>query len=77
MDPDPSGDPAEPDRTISLEQFTALLHEQALTSDISCSARVFTQGLTGEVDEIFAVIVGRVWEATRFRFTYDRLPLEG
>ena len=66
---DSFGDLAESDHTASIEQFTALLREQALTGDICCSARVSTQGLDGE-DEICARIVGRVWEATGFRFTY-------
>jgi len=73
---DPSEDPAEPSPTIFIEQFTALLHEQALADDICCSARVSTQGLTGEVDEICKKLVGRVWEATGFRFTYGWFPLE-
>jgi len=67
---DPSEDPAEPNPTISIEQFTALLREQALAENICYSARVSTQGLTGEVDEICSKAVGRVWEATGFRFTY-------
>jgi len=50
--PDPSEDPAEPDRTTSIEQFTALLHKQALTGDPCCFAHVSTQGLDGEVGEI-------------------------
>ena len=71
-------DPAEPDRPmLSVEQFMALLHEQALAGDICCSVRVSTQGLAGEADEICARIVGRVWEATGYRFTYGWFPLEG
>ena len=65
------GDPAEPDRSISIEQFTALLREKALTGVISFSTRVSTQGLAGNADEMCSAIVGRVWEATGFRFTYD------
>ena len=64
------GDPGEPIPAISLEQLTAQLHEEALTGVISCSIRVSTQGLSGEVDDIHSVIVGRVWEATGFRFMY-------
>ena len=63
-------DPAEPDRSISIEEFTALLREKALTGAISWSTRVSTQGLVGNADEMCTAIVGRVWEATRFRFTY-------
>ena len=73
---DLSGDPAGPERSISIEQFAALLREKALTGVITCSARVSTEGLDGSADEMCAVIVGRVWEATGFRFTYGRLPLE-
>ena len=72
-----SGDPEDPEHTTSIEQFTALLQEQARTGNICCSARVSTQGLAGEVDEICAGIVGRVWEATGFRFMYAQFPLEG
>ena len=73
---DLSGGPAEPDRPISIEQFTALLREKALTGVISCSARVSTQGLAGNADDMCTVLVRRVWEATGFRFTYGRFPLE-
>ena len=75
--PDLSRGPAEPDRSISVKQFTALLREQALTGVISCSARVSAQGLADNVDGICTALVGRVWEATGFRFTYGRFPLEG
>ena len=64
------GDPGEPDFPISLEQLTAQLREQALTGMISCSTRVSTQGLSGEADEICSIVIGHVWEATGFRFTY-------
>ncbi len=74
---DASGDPARPDRAISIDQFTSALHEQALTGVISFSARVSTQGLGVEEDGICTTIVGRVWEATGFRFTYGWFPLEG
>ena len=73
---DLSGDPAEPDRSITIEQFTVLLREKGLTGVISCSARVSTQGLVGNADEMCTAIVGRVWEATGFRFTYGQFPLE-
>ena len=38
--PDLSRGPAEPDQSISVKQFTALLREKALTGVISCSAHV-------------------------------------
>lgn len=66
----PSGDPPETNRPISLEQFTTLLHQQALTGDINCVACVSTQGLFGEDDKVCAAIVARVWKSTGFRFTY-------
>ena len=69
-------DTPEPDRILSIEQFTALLREKALMGVISCYARVSTQGLDGEEEEICAGIAGRVWEATGFRFTYVRFPFE-
>ena len=59
--------PAGPNLVISLEQFTEHLRQQALTGSIDWSARVSTQGLSGEVEN---VIVKHVWEATGFRFTY-------
>lgn len=68
--PDLYGDPGEHDPIISLEQLTAQLHEEALAGVISCSTRVSTQELSGEAEDICSVIVGRVWEATGFRFTY-------
>ena len=74
---DASGDPAEAGRPISIEQFTALLREQVLTGKIYYSARVSTQGLAGEADEMRAGIVRHVWEATGFRFTYGPILLEG
>ena len=75
--PDASRDPGEPNRTISLEQFTTQLHENALTGTISYSANISTQELSGEADDLCTVIVGRVWEATGFRFTCGRfIPLD-
>jgi hypothetical protein len=74
--PDPSGDPAKPNHTISVEEFMELLKEKALTGVISYSSRVSTQGLHGTADEICASIAGRVWEATGFGFTYNWFPLE-
>ena len=76
-DPGASGDPAEAGHPISIEQFTALLREQVPTGEIYCSARVSTQGLTGEADEMYAGIVRRVWEATGFRFTYVPVTTRG
>ena len=75
--PDLFGDPEEPDCIVSLEQFTARLRKDALTGVISYSARVSTQGLSGEVDDICTAAVRRVWEATGFRFTYGQSLLEG
>ena len=63
-------DPAEPDWSISIEEFMVLLREKALTGAISWSTCVSTQGLVGNADEMCTAIVGHVWEATRFRFTY-------
>ena len=59
--------PAGPNLAISLEQFTELLRQQALTGDINCSTCVSTQGLSNEVEN---VIIKHVWEVTGFRFTY-------
>jgi len=73
--PDTTGDPEEADRILSIEQFTALLREKAHTGVISCSTRVSTGGLDDEENKICAGIVGRVWEATGFRFTYDSFHL--
>ena len=64
------GDPEEPDCAISLEQFTAQLHEKAHTGVISYSGCVSTQEISGEVDNLCKVIVGHVWEATGFKFIY-------
>lgn len=75
-DPDAYGDTPKPDRTLTIEQFTTLLREKALTGVISCSARVSTQGLDGEEEDMCTGIAGRVWEATGFRFTYARFPFE-
>ena len=71
------GDPTELDQLISIEHFMALLHEKALAGVFSCSAHVSTQGLDGNTDEMCKVIVGHVWEATGFHFTYAWFPLEG
>ena len=62
-------DALEPNRVLAIEQFTMLLREKSLADVISCSARVSTQGLYGDENAICSVIVGRVWEATGFRFT--------
>ena len=58
---DAYGDTPERDRVLSIEQFTALLREKALTGVISCSAHVSTQGLDGEEDDICSRIVGHVF----------------
>ena len=44
---------------------------------ISHSASVSTQGLSGEADDLCTVIIGHVWEATGFRYTYGQFTLEG
>jgi len=75
--PDPSGDQVGRDPIISIEEFAASLHEQALMGNIHYSTCVSTQLLAGENNEVCAGILGRVWESTGFRFTYDRLSLEG
>ena len=62
---------------MSIEQFVALLHEQASAGNICCSVCVSTQGLGGDTDEMCARIVGHVWEATGFRFMYGWFPLDG
>ena len=62
-------DAPEPNRVLAIEQFTMLLREKSLTDVLSCSARVSTRELDGDENEICSVIVGRVWEATGFRFT--------
>ena len=67
-----SGDPQEHTPAISFDQFMALLHEQALTGVISISACVSVQELDGEEDGICTAIVGHVWEATGFCFTYGQ-----
>src|SRR5258706_15333112 len=46
---DPSGDPPECNRPISLEQFTEQLHEKACTGVFSYSGCMSTQGISGEV----------------------------
>jgi len=74
--PEPSEGPVEPNPIISLEQFTTLLHKQALSGDTHCRSRVSTQGLVGEGDEISKVIAVHVWEATGFKFTYSWFPFE-
>lgn len=71
-----SDDPEGADPILSMEQFAALLREKAQTGMISCSMRVSSEGIDGEEDEMCAGIAGRVWEATGFRFTYDRVPFE-
>jgi len=74
-DEDLSEDPAEPGPTISIEQFTAPLHQQARRRDLCCWTRISTQGLAAEEDVVLKVIAGRVWEATGFRFMSLRFPL--
>ena len=69
-------DTPEPDSMLAIKQFTMLLREKALTGVISCTACVSTEGLDGEEEEICSVIVGRMWEATGFRFMYDQFPFE-
>ena len=73
---DTNEDTPEPDRVLSIEEFTTLLREKAPTGVFSYSARVSTQGIDGEDEDIRSRIVGRVWGATGFRFTYVRFPFE-
>ena len=46
------------------------LCEEALTGVISCSTCISTQDLSGEADDICSIVIGHMWEATGFRFTY-------
>jgi len=61
--------PPEPGPAISIEQFTELLHQQALTGDICCRAHVSTHVIAAEEEEEFKILARRVWEATGSRFT--------
>ena len=63
--PKPSEGPLE---AISTEQITELLHQQARRGDLRCRARVSTQGIAKEEEEMFQVIVEYVWVATGFKF---------
>jgi len=67
---DSSEDPLELDPAISSKQFTALLHGHARRGDLCCHMCISNQVIAEEEDEMFKVIVGRVWEATGFRFTF-------
>ena len=66
----PSECPDEHDTVITIEKFTALLRQQALMGDLHYRARVSTQGLAEEEEDILKIIVGHVWDATGFRFTF-------
>jgi hypothetical protein len=72
-----SAEPSPPQSIESIEQFTTMLHQQAHTDDLCCRARVPTKELAGNEDEVLKVLVGRVWEATGFRFMCVRFPPEG
>lgn len=61
---------------MAIEQFTALLHQQACIGNICCHAHVSTQGLPEEVEDAFDVIAAHAWEATGFRFTYGQFILK-
>ena len=61
--------PPEPGPTISIEQFTELLNQQALTGNICCQAHVSTHVIAAEEEEEFKILARRVWEATGSRFT--------
>src|SRR6266404_1768114 len=65
-----SEDPVEPNTILSIENFTALLHQQAIAGDINWSGCVSTQELPGEAEDAFKAIAVHVWEATGFRFKY-------
>lgn len=71
-----SEDPVETNTILSMEKFTALLHQQAIAGEIDWSGRVSTQELPGEAEDTFKAIAARVWEATGFRFQYGCFPLE-
>jgi hypothetical protein len=74
---DPSEVSAEPSPPRSIEQFTTVLHQQAHTDNFCCRARVSTEGLAGNEDDLLKVLAGRVWEATGFRFMCVWFPPEG
>ena len=76
--PDSSEDSLELDPATSSEQFMALLHGQALRGDLCCQTCISTQLIAeDEAEEMFQAIVGRVWDATGFRFTFVWFPLAG
>jgi hypothetical protein len=63
------------DSAISIEQFTALLRQQAPMGDLRFQAHVSTQGLVEDEEDMFKRIVKCVWDATGFRFTFVWFPL--
>ena len=63
----------DPDGIIPIERFIELLAELARGREIDCRTRISRQGMVEEEDEIFKLIVKRVWEATGYRFTYVHL----
>jgi len=68
-DEDPSEDPAEPGPIMSIEQFTAMLHQRARRGDLCFRTHISTQGLAaGEYIES-KIASARVWEATGIRFS--------
>ena len=72
----PSESQEEPGSTITVERFTELLAELAHGREIDYSTCISMQGMVEEEDEIFKLIVKRVWEATGFRFMYVWFLLE-
>lgn len=71
-----SEDPVEPNTILSMEDFTTLVHQQAIAGDINWSGCVSTQELPREAEDAFKAIAACVWAATGFRFQYGCFPLE-
>jgi len=57
------------DSSVPLDHFTAISANQASDSSLRYSTRVTTQGMVGDSKELADLIVGRIWEATGYRFT--------
>jgi len=70
-DPDP---PTEAP-VLSFEQFTTTLTKHAQRGDLRFRVCVSTQEPTGDNDEVTKAAVGRIWEATGFRFTFVHFHL--
>lgn len=71
----PTQNPIDP--TLPVEQFTVLLRELALRGDPSRRTRVSTEGLAGEEEDLYKVIILLgVCEGTGFKVTLGRFLLE-